>query len=125
MTNKTKVEVYGTSKLDALVPPYIINQVIEEIYKSGDTNKLFDQGYIKTRIDEKMSQMIHGIVSTFDYEQNRKMLESLNDDLRKKHNLDFKINKDIFKEYIVKTPTENKIDFIKFAQKTNSLMKRE
>lgn len=125
MSNKTKIEAYGTSRFKMSVPPQIVNQVMQEIWKSGDINKLYDQDYIKTRIDEEMSLMIHGIVSTFDYEQNRKMLESLNDDLRKKHNLDFKINKDIFKQYIVKTVTENKNDFVKFAQKTNSLMKRE
>ena len=114
MSNKTKIEAYGTSIFDILVPPHIVNQVIQEIYKGGDLNKLYDQDYIKTRIDEKMSQMIHGIVSTFDYEQNRKMLESLNDDLKKKKGLDFKIDKDIFKQYIVKTPTENIIDFINY-----------
>lgn len=113
MTNKTKIEVYGTSRFKMSVPPQIVNQVIQEIWKSGDLNKLNDRSYIKARIDEKMSQMIHGIVSTFDYEQNRKMLESLNDDL------DFKVNKDIFKQYIVKTPTENKNDFVKFLYEFN------
>ena len=125
MSNKTKVEGCSTSSLDLLIQPYIINQVIQEIYKSGDLDKLHDDDYIKARVDEKLSVMIHGVMTAFDYEQNRKMLESLNDDLRKKHNLDFKINKDIFKQYIVKTVTENKNDFVKFAQKTNSLMKRE
>lgn len=125
MSNKNKIEVYGTSRFKMSVPPQIVNQVIQEIYKSGDLDKLYDDDYIKARIDEKVSVMIHGVMSTFDYEQNRKMLESLNDDLRKKHNLDFKINKDIFKQYIVKTPTENRNDFVKFAQKSCSLMKRE
>lgn len=114
MSNKTKIEDYGTSRIDVSVPPQIVNQVMQEIWKSGDINKLYDQDYIKTRIDEEMSLMIHGIVSTFDYEQNRKMLESLNDDLKKKKGLDFKIDKDIFKQYIVKTPTENRIDFINY-----------
>ena len=36
MANKTKVEGCGTNSLDLLVPPYIVNQVIQEIYKSGD-----------------------------------------------------------------------------------------
>ena len=36
MSNKTKIEDCGISSLDLLVPPYIINQVIQEIYKSGD-----------------------------------------------------------------------------------------
>ena len=125
MANKTKVKGCSASSLDLLVQPYIINKVIQEIYKSGDLDKLYDDDYIKASVDEKVSVMIHGVITHFDYEQNRKMLESLNDDLRKKHNLDFKINKDIFKQYIVKTPTENRNDFIKFAQKTNSLMKRE
>ena len=120
MANKTKVKGCSASSLDLLVQPYIINKVIQEIYKSGDLDKLYDDDYIKASVDEKVSVMIHGVITHFDYEQNRKMLESLNDDLRKKHNLDFKINKDIFKQYIVKTPTENRNDFIKFAQKTNS-----
>lgn len=124
MVNKTKVEGCSTSSLDLLVQPYIINQVIQEIYKSGDLDKLYDDDYIKARVDEK-NKLYLGVMIHFDYEQNRKMLESLNDDLRKKDNLDFKINKDIFKQYIVKTVTENKNDFVKFAQKTNSLMKRE
>lgn len=113
MTRKTKIEDYGTSRFDVLVPPHIVNQVIEEIYKSGDIDKINDRSYIKARIDEKMSVMVHRIMSTFDSEQNRKMLESLNDDL------DFKVNKDIFKQYIVKTPTENKNDFVKFLYKFN------
>ena len=119
MTNKTKVEGCGTNSLDLLVPPYIINQVIQEIYKSGDLDKLYDADYIKASVDEKVSVMIHGVITHFDYEQNRKMLENLNDDLRKKHNLDFKINKDIFKQYIVKTVTENKNDFVKFLHEFN------
>lgn len=119
MTNKTRIEDYGTSRFDALVPPHIVNQVIEEIYKSGDLNKLNDRSYIKARIDKKMSLTIHGIMTTFDSEQNKKMLESLNDDLRKKHDLDFKVDKDIFKQYIVKTPTENRNDFVKFLYEFN------
>ena len=119
MSNKNKVEVCGTSSLDLLVLPYIINQVIQEIYKSGDLDKLYDYDYIKANADEKISVMIHGVITHFDYEQNRKMLENLNDDLRKKHNLDFKIDKDIFKQYIVKTVTENENDFVKFLHEFN------
>ena len=119
MANKTKVEGCSTSSLDLLDLPYIINQVIQEIYKSGDLDKLYDYDYIKASVDEKISVMIHGVITHFYYEQNRKMLESLNDDLRKKHNLDFKINKDIFKQYIVKTVSENRNDFTKFLYEFN------
>ena len=119
MANKNKVEGCGTSSLDLLIPPYIINQVIQEIYKSGDLDKLYDYDYIKASVDERVSVMIHGVITHFDHEQNRKMLENLNDDLRKKHNLDFKINKDIFKQYIVKTVTENENDFVKFLHEFN------
>ena len=77
MSNKTKIEAYGTSRFKMSVPPQIVNQVMQEIWKSGDINKLYDQDYIKTRIDEEMSLMIHGIVSTFDYEQNRKNVRKL------------------------------------------------
>lgn len=119
MANKTKAEGCSASGLYLLVPPYIINQVIQEIYKSGDLDKLYDYDYIKASADEKISVMIHGVMTHFDYEQNRKMLENLNDDLRKKHNLDFKIDKDIFKQYIVKTVTENENDFVKFLHEFN------
>ena len=36
MANKTKVKGCSASSLDLLVQPYIINKVIQEIYKSGD-----------------------------------------------------------------------------------------
>lgn len=77
MENKNKVEGCSTSSLDLLVSSYIINHVIQEIYKSGDLDKLYDYDYIKASVDEKISVMIHGVINHFDYEQNRKMLESL------------------------------------------------
>lgn len=65
------------------------------------TNKNKIEDYGKSTFDRQV--MIHGIMSIYDFvqNQNRKMLESFNDVLIKKYDLDFK------------TPTENRNDFVK------------